>query len=114
MIALTSVALLCFTVLFIWRSAQPLLQKKLAQDAERIALERVRVENEKLSLLKPAITDDDPMPQDMIEWAMQETFDWARDDKIARMRELYGKLHDWKKVRSVLMAEEEAAVKQTF
>lgn len=104
----------CAVVLLIWLEAKPLLQRRLAVTEKLASLEAQRVENERLAIVKPAAKDEDPMPQDMIDWAMAESFDWARDGKLARMRELYGNFHDWEKVRHAMMAEEDAAYRSTF
>lgn len=101
-------------VVFIWLEAKPLLKRRLIVTERLADLEIQRVDNERLALLKPSVRDADPMPQDMIEWAMQESFDWAREDKLARMNELYGKLKNWGKVRNALMAEEDTSLKSTF
>jgi hypothetical protein len=102
-----SVVWLCLTLVYIWREAKPLIVRKLV-------ISETRAESERLAIVRPSVKDDDPMPQDMIDWAMSENSDWARDDKIARMRELYVKLGNWEKVRRAMMAEEEVSLKSTF
>lgn len=114
MTALSIALLVCGTVVFVWFEAKPLLQRRLVISEMRAGFEAQRVENERLAALKPSLKDDDPMPQEFVEWAMQESSEWAREDKLARMRELYDRLRDWEKVRRAMMAEDNAHIKSTF
>lgn len=112
--ATLSVVVTAAVVLYIWNDAKPLLQRRLAVAEIRASIEQQRVDVERLASVKPAFADEDPMPGDFVQWAMQESSEWAREDKLARMRELYARLKDWEKVRRALMQEEDAAIKSTF
>lgn len=114
MISLVIAVLVIAAVLHIWNDARPLVQRRIAIAELSASTEQQRVENERLAIIKPPMKDDDPMPQDFVQWAMQESSEWAREDKLTRMRELYARLHDWEKVRRALMSEEDAAIKSTF
>jgi hypothetical protein len=121
MIPVVVTLLIVGAVLWVWHDARPLLQRRVviaevraSTEGERVAIDRERVAVERLAALKPAVTDEDPMPQEFVDWAMQESSDWAREDKLARMRELYARLKDWNKVRVALMAEDNAPIKSTF
>lgn len=114
MIALLIALLVVALVLRLWTDILPLLQKAVLIAERTASLEVARVEIERLAATKPAISDEDPMPREFVEWAMQESSEWAREDKLARMRELYARLHDWPKVRNALMAEDDANIKSTF
>lgn len=93
-------------IALLWREAKPLLQRRL--DLLNMALEV------SMNPAVPAIKDNDPMPQEFVEWAMQESSEWAREDKLTKMRELYQRLKSWPKVRNALMAEDELSLKSTF
>jgi hypothetical protein len=121
MVALSVTLLIVGVVLYIWLDAKPLVQRRVAvaelhaeTEQERVLIEGKRVEVERQAALKPPVRDDDPMPQEFVEWAMQESSEWAREDKLARMRELYQRLQSWPKVRTALMAEDNANIKSTF
>lgn len=104
------------TVIFIWLRIEPRVDRTLSLSERKLKIEERRVEIEHIATVKPAIRDDDPMPQDMAEWAMNESTEWAQDDMLKRMRELYDRLHDWPKVRAALMHEEGTsdAARSTF
>lgn len=106
MVALGVSIVLAATALYLWHQAKPLLQKRL--DLMNAALEIA------MNPVVPPIRDDDPMPQEFVEWAMQESSEWAREDKLVRMKELYNRLQSWPKVRNALMAEDELSLKSTF
>ena len=101
-------------VLLLWRDMKPLLLRRVAIAELRASIENERVAVERLAITKPVLKDADPMPQEFIEWAMQEASEWAREDMLTRMRELYARLGDWKKVRTALMAEDDANLRSTF
>lgn len=105
MIDLVPAILFAAVLLFIVQKAEPHVARALSLAERRLAVEERRVDVERIATVKPPLTDDDPMPKDMVEWALNETSPWAQEDMIKRMRELYDRLHDWEKVRNVLMQE---------
>jgi hypothetical protein len=114
MISLAVTLVIVAAVLYIWTDARPLIQRRITVSEIRASIEQQRVDTERIATVKPAVTDDDPMPREFVDWAMQESSEWAREDKLARMRELHSRLQNWEKVRRALMAEEDAALKSTF
>lgn len=98
MYGLVSTALIVLCVLYVFMRSEPLISRALAI-AER------RAETYRSAILKPGIEDEEPMPRDFIDWAMNESTEWAKDAMLARMRELYSKFHDWEKVRIALANE---------
>lgn len=85
-------------VIYLYQRMEPRLDRALDIAAERVGVYRQ-------ATVKPAIQEE-PMPKDFVEWAMNESETWAQEAKLARMRELYDKFNDWEKVRQALMAEE--------
>ena len=114
MISLSVSLVWIIALALLWREAKPLLQRKVSLAERRVMVEENRVEVERQALLRPPIKDEDPMPADFVTWAMQESSEWAREDKLTRMRELHQRLGDWNKVRQALMAEEDISLKSTF
>jgi hypothetical protein len=100
MFTFLSVLVIAGTAIYIWSRVEPRLDRVLELRAKEI--------------LKPMLEDEEPLPAGFVEWAQNESTEWARDDKLKRMRELYGRLKNWDKVRTVLMAEEEEALRSTF
>lgn len=94
-------------LLYVFRALLPRLDKALILREEEIDVKRTEA-------TKPVFEDRDPMPRFMVEWAMNESSEWAREDKLRRMRELYGKLGNWDKVKLALAYEEEVAEKTTY
>ena len=85
-------------VVYLYQRLEPRLDRALDIASEKVGVLRQ-------AALKPALVEE-PMPKDFVEWAMNESESWAQEQKLARMRELYDKFHDWEKVRTALMAEE--------
>lgn len=50
----------------------------------------------------------DPIPDDLLVQSQQYAHDWARQQALDHMYELYGKFKDWSTVRGALAAENEA------
>jgi hypothetical protein len=48
----------------------------------------------------------DPIPHDLRMIAMQWGDEWAREDQLRRMRDLYREFGTWEKVRQVVMGAE--------
>jgi hypothetical protein len=112
--ALAVTLVIVVAVYLLWRDAKPLLLRRVAIAEKRASIEDERVAIERLALIKPVVKDEDPMPPEFVQWAMQEASEWAREDMLTRMRELYARLGDWQKVRSALMAEDDANLRSTF
>jgi len=56
----------------------------------------------------PVLEKPAPIPGDLLVQAQQYAHDWARQQALDHMYELYGKFKDWSTVRGVLAAENEA------
>lgn len=106
MYGLLSTVLIVGSVLLLFWRLEPLISRALSIAEKRADIYRAEV-------LKPT-REVLPMPRDFVEWAMNESSEWAREDKLQRMRELHDKLGDWEKVRVALMHEEETAQQATF
>lgn len=107
MYGLVSTAIIVGCALYLFHKLEPLISRALS-------IAEQNAETRRQDVLKPLQLQEEPMPRDFVEWAMNESTEWAREDKLTRMRELYGRLKNWEKVRMALMHEEEVAVKSTF
>jgi hypothetical protein len=97
------------------RRADRIQRQATAARADKLERDKLAVQRE--ALVRPAITDRDPMPKDLLQWALSENAIWAQEDFKKRARELYADLGDWDKVRTVLGSERqigEEATTSTF
>jgi len=56
----------------------------------------------------PALPKADPMPVDMLAASLEYPDEWAREQAVSRLRELYNELGSWDAVRTVWILESEA------
>lgn len=86
---ITITALICATMIWL---------------VERVMREHLRVEKIKRAETKEEVQQvaaPDPIPADLAQMAMQESADWARQDAVKAMYELYEATRDWNVVRAV-------------
>ena len=88
-----AVALVCVTVLVLWREAKPLLERLIAVHEARYL---------------PPVKADEPVvevPADIEQMASRWEGEWAQASVVGRARELYAETSDWDTVRQRLTQE---------
>lgn len=93
------VAAVCGTLYVLSLRAEKVLVKKWEYEYEVVDdEEEEEAEEEEVS------PPSDPMPVDLLNFALQESEDWARLGMIRSMQDMYDTCHDWNVVRAALKA----------
>ena len=84
-----SIAVMCATAIYLARRAEPLIKVGITL--------RARQPHESQPHEVPML---EPIPPDLMNLALQESEDWARNGMLRTMQDMYERCRDWNVVRA--------------
>jgi hypothetical protein len=86
-----SVCVFCGMITYLARRAEPLLRARLTPAPEPVQDQ-------------PAVVEAEPIPVDLMNLALQESEEWARQGVIRAMLDMYERCRNWDVVRAAYSA----------